>query len=1191
MIHQTSNVKRQTSGNCWRLVQETRRAAGLPMPDQATWLTALVRNSAPAVRFVRLAAPQLYAIVALKTGEYVTHLGVVLSPREFLHDGGAGPQVERIEVWIPRIEGFYEFGDWPLPPAGYPIAAVGAPGSLVILTNPLTGACRTAWGDAQGGSVAQWLAREDVPAGAVCLLNGTPLSPEHWSYRPGPRDRLQVLIPIGNNNQMLGIMLMVMLAVVSYGVGAYVGGAAGLGMGAGWGAAASAGIMIGGSLLLNALLAPGVPDTTKDEVKSQWGEQTVQAQGGAVPKIYGDVRVHGNIIAHYSEQLGVEVHGGFLARMPEEHIRNVLVCFGEDPVEGFDESSLRINDVAIAELPGVAVEYRRGLLDQTATSKFATETPIEFFAGYVLDYETNTRTYTLPGVGYDDAEVTVLFTNGLWSLDQKKGTMKWQVSTLKVEAGDALTDTWQTILYRTETHNNTNPVRFNYRASGWVYPGLPGKQHYIGGAIFTITRAMQPRFRVTRIDPAYQGISWGGDCMIAEVRGILNEVFEHPGKVLLQISALPSKMLSGSLDVSIVVNGSILQRWDGAAWVLDAVKSRNPAWIDYDILTYPLISGDGDGTPYAVAKYRGVDPADLDVAGFLATETLADGQVPDGQGGAGLENRIEIGTVFGETSNAYDAVRRIGVTGRAGLDLRGNRVGLWCDRARVPVGLFGDGNWLKDSWEPDPIPQADRAAELEIVYYDRDNGDEQTPILVPDLDIDTTNRSSIDCACTRRRSEAWRTGRYNLARNRLLDLAGKFSTDIDGIIYEPGDVLYLQLPGRSWGGRLAAVDSGAGTVTLDQDVQTSANDVLIVQVRDSVTGVQAAGYRIVASRAGRVVTFSGAWVFPAGVTAAAAPDDPYLFGPAAILADTFEVLEVRPQAHLQFEFSVLRYAGGVYTVDDEESGLSIDSGLAVDPIPAGPPRPPTAAAIAGYLPPGIQTSGRAPEIEILGLDVTGDAATTIYWDAGLITIGASEYEIAAGSTTDEYVWFDPGAPDPLTLKTGAVWGGAGTYKMFANQAGRPDPFYAPLAALGIEISGLGVTGDGDDTIDWLAGQISYRGHDYSIGAGSTTDKYVWFDPEAADPLTLKTGAAWPEDPDIYKMFINTAGAATGLYGQASATEPVTVVDSTSLDLTVAGQQISGTVLPGGGFIDVTFDGGTSNVGLDTDFSFDAGYSL
>jgi len=1080
------------------------------MPDQLPWLAGLVRGPAGPARFVRLAAPQTYAIVAIRMGEYVTHLGVVLSPQEFLHATDAGPRVERIEAWAPRIEGFYEFAYPALPPGREESGAV--PGSLTILTNPLTGATRAAAGPAAGRSIAEWLAQEGVPA-AACLLNGEPLGPKEWSYRPRPGDRVQVIVLVGKDTQMMGMILMVMLAVVSYGVGGYVGGAAGLGWGQGWGAAAAAGIMIGGSLLLNTLLAPGAPDAAQAR-QAQWSDQTIQAQGGAVPKIYGDVRVHGNIIGHYSELGAVTTRGlqpawwiaieegwrqFFNLTNPElntpitatpvklstQHLRNVLICFGEGPIGSFDVSSLRINDQSITDLAGVAVEYRNGTLEQTAMSKFNTETPIEFFAGYVLPYDTNVRTYTLPGTGYDDAEVTVVYTNGIWSMDQSE--LVPQRVVLKVEVGDAVGNTWQTLFAGFVWGETTNPLRVVYRAS----------TTYEGGAPLAITRAMQPRFRVTRIEPSYQGTTWGGDCMIGEVRGILNEVFEHPGKVLMQISALPSDLLSGSLDVSIVVHGSILQRWDAAAnppaWVLDAVKPQNPAWIDYDILTYPLISGDGIGTPYAVEEYRGVDPDTIDLTGFLATEVLADGQVPDGLGGAGLENRIEIDTVFGETGNVYDAVRRIGVTGRAGLDLRGNQVGLWCDDARVPCGLFGDGNWLKDSWEPDPIPQADRAAELEIVYYDQDNGDEQTPILVPDLEIETTNRSAIDCRGTRRRSEAWRTGRYNLARNRLLDLAGRFATDIDGIIYEPGDVLYIQLPGRSWGGRLAAVDSGADTVTLDQDVRTSAGACLIVQVRDSVTGGQAAGYRLVASLAGRVVSFAGAWIFPAGVTAAAAADDAYLFGPAAILTDTFEVMEVQPQAHLQFGISVIRYAAGVYTADDEESGISIDSGVAVDPPTAGPPRPPTPAQMAALLPPGA---------------------------------------------------------------------------------------LAPPPSRGLRVSALDVTGDGDDTISWLAGSISYAGYVYPIVAGATTDKYVWFDPGAVDPLTLKTGATWPADPDIYKMFINVAGQPVALYGQQVVGEDPAGV----LPLLVDGSRVAAKLgITGHAWFDAEYDNGNSGAAKTIDW--------
>lgn len=84
----------------------------------------------------------------------------------------------------------------------------------------------------------------------------------------------------------------------------------------------------------------------------------------------------------------------------------------------------------------------------------------------------------------------------------------------------------------------------------------------------------------------------------------MDTAFTRPGKALVGIRAVATNKLSGSLDVKIIREDRIINVYDGTSWTLQ--YSNNRAWVAWDVATQPVIAGDGDGTPWSIARYEGL---------------------------------------------------------------------------------------------------------------------------------------------------------------------------------------------------------------------------------------------------------------------------------------------------------------------------------------------------------------------------------------------------------------------------------------------------------------------------------------------------------------------------------------------------------------------------------------------------------
>jgi len=654
---------------------------------------------------------------------------------------------------------------------------------------------------------------------------------------------------------IMGVMTWVAASAGYAGIGAML-----------WSVAVSIGISIGVAYLIRAI--GGSPDDADlDSTPSYgWSPATIQRQGTAIPRAYGANKQHGNIIAAWRTPDGAD------------ETLSLLIAFGEGPDYGIVADTVYLNGQPIGNYESVTTYERKGLMEQSA-----------IFAALKCEYQPELEvlhtsdgggpvTWTTPDNDFDSLEIAVKYSG---HYVHKDGGIKTQTVDVKIEISENGAEDWY-VLADESLYCGSTPLQKNYVSTG----------AYTGGSPVSITKGTRCDIRITKTSA---GRTWDGSrksryLYITTVREVIGTPFEYPGLSLLGISAIATEALSGALQVSCIRKGRIVNVYNGSAWTLE--WSDNPAWVIWDILTRPVISGDGGGTPYAVERYDGIDPARLTpyLDEWYEAAAYFDDQITDGKGG--YEKRILFNGVFDFGTTVWDAVAKVCAIARCEVLRIGRNYTILVDKpdAAAPVQLFSAGNIKPGSFRRNYIDLTDRAGELEIDYQDLDLDYEMTPMLHVDTAIDSHAAKTISGFGITRASQAWRAVYYELAKNRILKYMVEFEADIDAIACKKGDIVYVVEPWRL-GGRVVA-STAADKVTLDVPPAVSGADTVAVRVNHPDTGAETVETHTVASVAGAVVTIADAW------SVTPKRDDLYAFGPTATILKKFRVVGIVEGAEL-----------------------------------------------------------------------------------------------------------------------------------------------------------------------------------------------------------------------------------------------------------------------------------------------------
>ena len=522
---------------------------------------------------------------------------------------------------------------------------------------------------------------------------------------------------------------------------------------------------------------------------------------------------------------------------------------------------------------------------------------------------------------------------------------------------------------------------------------------------------------------------------LRSVREVLDVEFTRPGKALIGIRAVATSQLSGFIDVKVVREDRIINTFDGSVWTLE--YSNNRAWIVWDILTLPSIDGNGDGTPFSIERYDGIDPSYLDLNFFYAWSLFCDEEILDGYGGT--EARAACNIIVDAFTDTYSLAQRIAKVGRANVYWAGDKLTGWIDTVVTErIDLVTMDSMMAKSWRNNWAVVSELAGVVEVLYKDNRQGYEKTSADYSSEDAGGfRNIVSLEGVGMTSRGPVIHYAKHLVTRNKLIRNKNEFTVAKDGFRYDLGDVIRLQSRPANWGEAYRVMSFTTDTVTVDRDVtgDVSVGDVLHIRSYDNITEQVVTDTYEVDSISGRVITVIVNWdVDPAKGNLVAVG----LAGDIKLR----RIIKIQPTSDNYFKVIVEAYDVDLFDSDDIDpnnpnvnyiwAGASPGIGGAV-----------THAELDDLV---AQIVPAQPNINVpwpANIDWTGSGGDAVAWskvdadfDMTFRYAGTSNV-IAEDSTTDKYIYWDPSSPTVFlssNLLATAI-GGGDHWVVAINEAG------------------------------------------------------------------------------------------------------------------------------------------------------------
>lgn len=386
--------------------------------------------------------------------------------------------------------------------------------------------------------------------------------PEAYWDRLHPRTGARIVVSAptatngGNTKQVLAAAVMIVVSIYAPGWGSAMAKAAG------WSATAgkfiAAGIMLGASLAVSALVAPH--SSTDSSSGNSWRQLTGTANGynqwGRIPCVIGQMRWYPPHAAlPYSEQLGEKSYHYYLFELGYGDIEVSDIRIGETSIDEYDEVEYHVTTSPTL--------YKNDVDEQTL--------------GLTMDDEgdVNVRT-TSPNT--ERITVVLLYANGLYGVGTSGKS--FELNTIwDIQYRETGSSEWKPL--PSPTLSGLAPFATRYNASALNKNGfsvavswdVPAGQYDV-----RVERAYNPRgsSKNTYVDTAQWAI----------LRSLKYVDATTTGTNKLEMRILATDQLNSSLDSLSLLQGQKIKAWDDEAegWA-DAAIVTNAAWVVYWLLT------------------------------------------------------------------------------------------------------------------------------------------------------------------------------------------------------------------------------------------------------------------------------------------------------------------------------------------------------------------------------------------------------------------------------------------------------------------------------------------------------------------------------------------------------------------------------------------------------------------------------
>lgn len=594
--------------------------------------------------------------------------------------------------------------------------------------------------------------------------------------------------------KILGLVAMVALAVLSYGVAGVAGGTT-AGM---WGAtiqgatmsvwgyvAASAVMMVGGTLINKAFYSmPNAKDTQRESTYSWSGVQTMEGQTNPIQLTYGKVLSAGQTIAKFVQTID-----------NKEYLNWLLAC-GEGELEF---SNILINDNPVDYYNGMELETRSGTNDQEIIEHF-NDTYFTKSLGYQLN-DDDVRTDTAQGTGTEGLIVKIEFSTGLYCYNDK-GKLKNAWVDLKIEYR-LKNGEWKTFVETRVEDKKSSAIRKEFRIDNLT----PGEYE-------VRCQVVARSHKVTDTKASVR-------CYWSALTSIVYDDFTYPNIALIGIRALATDQISGAPTIKFIKERRNVWVYNPNTEQYEQRPANNPAWACYDLL-------------HQASRLKNVNTNEyeFDVRGVPAHSILYEQFNEWAQFCEDKKYYVNIElTTIGEMLNTInDNIASIG----HGMVVRfGTKYGCVWYCKKQPVQMFGMGNIISGTFKEDFLETTNRANCVEITYTDADKEYNREVITIygDNYDTDATeNATQVTFNGITSYEQAFREGKYQLYANKYQLRTVSFEANVDAIACTIGDVVLVahDVPQWTHSGRIYDVDVNSGTFRLPVELTTTTGNIRLM---------------------------------------------------------------------------------------------------------------------------------------------------------------------------------------------------------------------------------------------------------------------------------------------------------------------------------------------------------------------------
>ena len=625
-----------------------------------------------------------------------------------------------------------------------------------------------------------------------------------------------------------------------------------------------------------ALSAPrSEPDALLEEQTSRGfsGVQNTVGAGHPIPFLLGGpIRIGGQVLQTFEKQItGAQVRDG-------ETTLHTMISLGHGPIESISEPYIDGNPASL--LPQLTTETRLGNTDQKPLAGFADIHNIASHARPITQADDFLEFSTTREV--EAVEIMFLFPQGLASTHKETGkispyTVEFDIQIREI-GGDEFANSAKIV-----SGYARNPFKAIARIDGLE----------LGTYLIRIRRLTTD---VTEVQSSY----YVSESQVLSIDEITSGARAHPGLALVGFSQIPTAQIRVPERYTFLCEGDNQCRIYSDADNYTTGYSNNNAWCCARFLT--------------MAEGLDDEWENIDIPSFLDWAAKCDTMVSDGKGG--LEKFSTFAHYFDSVQPADDLVQYFGEG--CGVSIQ-KRAGKWraiIDEEASPLWVGTHGNILADTFELEPIPSADRANRIELVFQDGENDYQRTPHpeMLPDLAAD----AKINVATRRlngvtRRSQVIREAVRLLLHNKFATEMCRFSTGLDALRLGAGAVFGVSQLTAGIGiasGRLVSVDSTLTQLTLDEEVTIEAGKTYEITVHH-------ADGDVISTK--RVVAQPGTWqtigAADASWTGTIAAEDVYALGEFDASMMLFRCINTSLTSKLTRQVEGLRYDPQVYSGD------------------------------------------------------------------------------------------------------------------------------------------------------------------------------------------------------------------------------------------------------------------------------------